>query len=94
MVPHTVSKSMTSADKLLAQMRQSPAGDWTIGDVQRVCHRLGWECLPPSGGGAHWKVTSPKIAAILTIPAKRPIKPVYIRRLLMMIEENGDGEAV
>ena len=31
--------------------------------------------------------------AILTIPAKRPIKPIYIRKLLAMIERRGDGQA-
>ena len=84
---------MTKADKLLAQMRQNAAGDWTIADVARVCGGLGWQCLPPSGGGSHWKVTAPGAEAILTVPARRPIKAVYIRQLLAMIERCGDGEA-
>jgi hypothetical protein len=54
---------------------------------------LGWQCLPPTGGGSHWKITVADEEAILTIPAKRPIKPVYIRKLLAMIERRGDGEA-
>ena len=78
---------MTKAEKLLIRLRQNPAGDWTIRDIQRLCVRLGWQCLPPSGGGSQWKVTAPEEEAILTIPAKRPIKPVYIRRLLAMMEE-------
>jgi hypothetical protein len=49
--------------------------------------------LPPTGGGSHWKVTAPDEEAILTIPAKRPIKPVYIRKLPAMIKRRGDGEA-
>jgi hypothetical protein len=43
-------------------------------------------------GGSHWKITAADEEAILTIPAKRPIKPVYIRKLLAMIERRGDGE--
>jgi hypothetical protein len=39
------------------------------------------------------KVTAPDVEAILTIPAKRAIKPVYIRKLLAMIERGSDGEA-
>jgi hypothetical protein len=73
---------MTKADKLLERVRRNPAGDWTISDVQTVCDRLGWACLPPSGGGSHWKVVIPDSEFILTIPAKRPIKPVYIRKLM------------
>lgn len=84
---------MIKADKLLAQMRQNPAADWTIGDIARVCGGLGWQCLPPSGGGSHWKVTAPGMEPILTVPARRPIKPVYIRQLLAMIERQSDGEA-
>jgi hypothetical protein len=42
---------MTKADKLLARMRQNPAGDWTIQDIERLCSGLGWRCLPPTGGG-------------------------------------------
>jgi hypothetical protein len=73
---------MIKADKLLSRMRQNPAADWTIQDIERLCNGLGWPCFPPSGGGSHWKVTAPDEEMILTIPAKRPIKPVYIRKLL------------
>jgi hypothetical protein len=83
---------MIKADKLLARMRRNPTGDWTIRDIERLCGELGWSCLPPTGGGSHWKVTAPDMESILTIPAKRPIKPVYIRKLLAMIERRGDGE--
>jgi hypothetical protein len=27
---------MTKADKLLSRMRQNPAGDWTIQDIERL----------------------------------------------------------
>ena len=82
---------MVKADKLLASMRRNPAGDWTIQDIERVCSGLGWLCLPPSGGGSHWKVTAPDSDAILTIPAKRPIKAIYIRKLLAMMDRQNDG---
>ena len=81
---------MTKADKLLAQMRRNPAGDWTIQDIRKLCDRLGWQCLPPSGGGSHWKIVVLGSEAILTIPARRPIKPVYVRKLLEFMEEAAD----
>jgi len=84
---------MSKADKLLQRMRHNPAGDWSIRDVERLCKAMGWACLPPTGGGSHWKVSVPGHEAILTIPAKRPIKPVYIRKLLELAKDVGDGEA-
>jgi hypothetical protein len=82
---------MSKADKLLAQMRQNPAGDWTIEDVQKLCRWLNWPCLPPNGGGSHWKVAVPGSDTILTIPAKRPIKPVYIRKLMEFVKGISNG---
>ena len=32
---------MTKAEKLLARMRQNPARDWTIQDVECLCSGLG-----------------------------------------------------
>jgi hypothetical protein len=83
---------MSKADKLLDQMRRNPAGDWTIQDIQKLCNRLGWSCLPPMGGGSHWKVSAPEHETILTVPAKRPIKPIYIRKLMEMVKANENGQ--
>jgi hypothetical protein len=41
LTPYAVSKLMTKAEKLLARMRQNPAGDWTIQDVECLCSGLG-----------------------------------------------------
>ena len=82
---------MSKADKLLDRMRRNPAGDWTIQDVQTLCKGFGWVCLPPSGGGSHWKIAIPGGETILTIPAKRPIKPVYIRKLMDYAKGSIDG---
>jgi hypothetical protein len=83
---------MSKADKLLDQMRRNPAGDWTIQDIQKLCNRLGWSCLPPMGGGSHWKIAPTGHDSILTIPAKRPIKPIYIRKLMEMVKANENGQ--
>lgn len=82
---------MSRADNLLDRMRRNPAGDWTIGDVQSLCSGLGWQCLPPTGGGSHWKVVVPGSDAILTVPARRPIKPVYIRKLVDYAKDSARG---
>ena len=80
---------MAKLDKLIDAMRGNPAGDWSIDDIRRLCDGLGWRCLPPSGG-SHWKVVAPRSEAILTVPARRPIKPIYIRKLIALMDEVGD----
>ncbi len=79
---------------ILDRMRRNPAGDWTIADVAAVCTEHGVNCTPPSGGGSHFKVSHPTQRDILTIPCARPVKPVYIRKLVRFIEAvRGDGDA-
>ncbi len=73
-------------DKRLQKMRANPQGDWTISDVEAVCAAYGLACRPPRGGGSHYGVSHPQIPDILTVPSRRPIKPVYIRKLVKMID--------
>ena len=82
---------MTKAAKLIEAMRRNPAGDWAIADIQRLCAQLGWQFLAPAHG-SHWKVVVPGRVANVTIPARRPVKPVYIRKLLALVDGGlGDG---
>lgn len=74
---------------LLDSMRRNPAGDWTLGDVERLCARHGVRCIPPTGGGSHYKLSHSSQTSILTIPRARPIKRVYIRKLVQFIEAIG-----
>ena len=68
---------MANAEKLLAGMRANPR-DWRIGDVERICAGFGVACTPPRAG-SHYKVKHRAMPGLLTVPARRPIKPVYIR---------------
>lgn len=81
---------MAQADKRLQDMRANPHGDWTIDDVRVVCRANGIDLLNPSGG-SHYKVAHKNSPMILTIPANRPIKPVYIRRLVQFIDAVKDS---
>jgi hypothetical protein len=76
---------MTRADVLLDRMRRNPNGNWQIADVKAVCSANNVRFSPPSGGGSHWKVSHPTQRDILTIPQRKPIKPVYIRLLVRFI---------
>jgi hypothetical protein len=70
----------------LAAMRRNPTGDWTIEDIRRVCERRGWQCLAPSHG-SHWKAAAPGRPDILSVPARRPIRPFCIRKFVALYDE-------
>jgi predicted RNA binding protein YcfA (HicA-like mRNA interferase family) len=70
--------------KLLDRMRRNPR-DWRIGDVITLCEAFGVTCTPPRKG-SHYKIKHESQAEVLTIPAHRPIKPVYIADLVRFID--------
>jgi len=72
--------------KRLDSMRRNPQADWKIADVVALCGEFGVTCDASRSGSSHYKVTHPAMAEILTVPFKRPIKPVYIRRLVVFID--------
>ena len=76
---------MSRADKMLDAMRDNPR-DWRIEDVIAICQRYGIKITPPRSG-SHYKVRNPVSGAILPVPAARPIKPVYIRELVAIIDQ-------
>lgn len=70
---------------LLEKMRRNPKNDWVIGDVSTLCKQNGLILVSPTGS-SHYKVYSECIAGALTIPAHRPIKPVYIKQLVSLAD--------
>jgi hypothetical protein len=76
---------MAHPDKRLERMRQNPRGDWTIQDIEAVCRSYGITCSPPRRGD-HYKLPHPSRRDILTIPARRPIKPAYIRDFVDLVD--------
>ncbi len=75
---------------LLDAMRRNPVGDWAISDVEKLCRLHGLTCTAPTGGGSHYKVSGKGSRLILTIPSRRPVKAVYIRKLVSFVDEQGD----
>ena len=75
---------------VLERMRRNPAGDWRIQDVETVCREHGL-LFRAGKGTSHCHAKHPAAREILTIPARRPIKPVYIRKLVRYIDAYGDA---
>ncbi|HUZ91127.1 MAG TPA: type II toxin-antitoxin system HicA family toxin [Methylocella sp.] len=70
----------------LEKMQANPAAGWRMSDIEAVCRDFGVTCAAPRGGGSHYKIAHPAMAEKLTIPFKRPIKPVYIRKLVAFLD--------
>jgi len=56
-----------------------------MSDIESVCREHGVFCTPPRGGGSHYKIGHPAMTEKLTIPFNRPIKPIYIRKLIAFL---------
>jgi predicted RNA binding protein YcfA (HicA-like mRNA interferase family) len=74
---------MAKAEKALEKMRNNPR-DWQITDLEVIASRLG--VMVRMGKGSHVSFTHPKWTDILTVPAHRPIKPIYVRKFVSLID--------
>ena len=67
-------------------MRANPKADWRLEDIKGLCEEFGISCEPPRGGSSHYKISHPQMREILTVPFKRPIKPIYFRKLVQFVD--------
>jgi predicted RNA binding protein YcfA (HicA-like mRNA interferase family) len=75
---------MAAFEKLLQRMRNNPRGNWTINNLLTISRRLGIEVR--NSGGSHHVFSFPGIEEDVTVPFKRPIKPVYIKKFLALVD--------
>lgn len=80
---------MSKSDKLLAKMRLNPR-DWRIEELETVARKHGISVRKT--GGSHFVFLHPKVETAVTIPFKRPIKPVYVTHFLSLIDEIGETQ--
>jgi predicted RNA binding protein YcfA (HicA-like mRNA interferase family) len=74
---------MTTADKTLERMRNNPR-DWRIDDLKTVAARHGVNLRQP--GGSHVVFEHPALPQAVTVPAHKPIKPIYVQQFVTMID--------
>ena len=77
---------MSKAGKLLEKMRRNPR-DWRIRDLESLASRHGLEVRKP--GGSHAVFFHRATGRQLSVPAKRPIKPVYVNAFVALLDEIG-----
>ena len=76
---------VSNAAKLIAKMRRNPR-DWRIDDLKVVADRLGID--HDQHGTSHVVFRHAK-AGRLSVPAHRPIKPVYVRLFVDLVDRVG-----
>jgi hypothetical protein len=76
------------ASKTLEKMRKHPLG-WRIEELQAVAERSSVEWRRPGRGGSHVIFSAPGVREIVSVPSKRPIKPIYVRQFVALIDAAG-----
>jgi len=77
---------MSKVEKLVAKMRADHR-DWRIEELESVAKRYGIDVRKT--GGSHFVFLHPDVEPAVTIPFKRPIKPIYVVQLLALLDEIG-----
>jgi hypothetical protein len=79
---------IVAADKTLRKMRKNRVG-WRIEELQAVAEKHFVDWRRPGHGGSHVIFSAPGVREIVSVPAKRPIKPVYIKQFVALIDAAG-----
>ncbi|MBA2650309.1 MAG: type II toxin-antitoxin system HicA family toxin [Legionella sp.] len=76
---------MSKFDKLIIKMRSNPR-DWRIDDLKAVAERLGIEYRQPGTSHVTFRLAN---GSKITVPAHKPIKPIYIKQFIDLLDEGG-----
>ena len=74
---------MSRFKKQLEKMRTNPR-DWRIEELKAIADRLGLDHRQPGTSHVTFRSQSGKK---LTVPAHKPIKPIYIKQFIGLIDE-------
>jgi predicted RNA binding protein YcfA (HicA-like mRNA interferase family) len=77
---------MSKAEKTLEAMRANPR-DWRMESLEAVARRYGISVRKT--GGSHFVFMHPDSDLAVTIPSRRPIKPVYVTQFLALLDDIG-----
>lgn len=80
---------MSRTDKTLKAMKLNPKSDWHIEDLKSIAQKLNVDFRQP--GGSHVTFRTKK-GNKLTVPARKPIKAIYIKMFIELIEKDGEEQ--
>ncbi len=69
--------------KIFSKMKVNPKSDWTPGNIKTLVKA--YHLTLRQSGTSHAVITN-KLGTHLTIPMHKPVKPLYIIRLVELIE--------
>lgn len=76
---------MGQLEKLIEKMRNNPR-DWRIEDLKKIADRFEIPYLQPGSSHVTFRCFN---GQKLTVPAHKPIKPIYIKQFLQLIDKLG-----
>jgi len=74
---------MSKIDKNLKAMKSNPQQDWKIADLKSIARRYSIEHRQPGTSHVTFSCLN---GNCITVPARKPIKAVYIKKFVEMIE--------
>lgn len=74
---------MGKAETTISKMKNNPRGDWRIDQLKAVAKRHGIEWR--QCGTSH-VIFLRQDGRTLSVPAARPVKPIYIKKFLALLE--------
>lgn len=80
----SIIRHVNTATKLLDAMRRNPL-DWHMEQLLTVAAKHGLEVC--SHGGSHHVFSHPDLVDTLSVPAHKPIKPLYVKRFCALIDQ-------
>lgn len=80
--------SMSRIEKQLQALKNNPKGDWGIEQLKTIADRMDIEYRQP--GTSHVTFRT-RAGRKLTVPAHKPIKAIYIKMFIELIEGERNG---
>ena len=74
---------MTKSEKTLNRMKANPK-DWRIEQLETIAKQYG--VAVRKTGGSHVVFDHDDWIELLCVPAHRPIKPIYVKRFITLID--------
>ena len=81
---------MNTATKLFEAMRNNPR-DWRIEQLQTVARQFG--LVVRCEGSSHHVFSHEAVMDIVSVPAHRPIKSVYVRQFVALVDKVKESQS-
>lgn len=70
--------------RTIERMKRNPKGDWRLDELKSIANRLGVEYVQPGTSHCAFRFNS---LSKVTVPARKPIKPIYVKQFVKFVEE-------